>query len=42
MYVVLVANCDPKTGSIWISGQSEWKNPYGETMTRKPPFVSSL
>lgn len=30
MYVVLVANCDPRTGSILISGHSEWKNPYGE------------
>lgn len=30
MYVVLVANCEPKTGSIIISGHSEWKNPYGE------------
>lgn len=30
MYVVLVANCEPKTGPILISGHSEWKNPYGE------------
>ncbi|CAM9275799.1 unnamed protein product [Pylaiella littoralis] len=29
MYVVLMANCDPKTGPIYISGHSEWKNPYG-------------
>lgn len=30
MYVVLVANCDPQTDTIIISGHSEWKNPYGE------------
>lgn len=30
MYVVLVANCDPQTGTIVIGGHSEWKNPYGE------------
>lgn len=29
-YVVLVANCDPKSGPIVISGHSEWKNPYGK------------
>ncbi|CBJ28894.1 Similar to G-protein coupled receptors [Ectocarpus siliculosus] len=29
MYVVLVANCNQRTGSIFINGHSEWKNPYG-------------
>lgn len=33
MYVVLVANCDPPTGTIVISGHSEWKNPYGKDVT---------
>ena len=30
MYVVLMANCDDRTGTIHIGGHSEWKNPYGE------------
>ncbi|CAM9758319.1 unnamed protein product [Ascophyllum nodosum] len=29
MYVVLMANCDDRTGTIHIGGHSEWKNPYG-------------
>lgn len=38
MYIVLIANCDSRTGPIRINGHSEWMNPYGELFPRRRTF----